>query len=99
MRAGKASKASSTEQALGRVVGALCAITAREDDAQSAMLASWISQVLPARHSFTNRSCVPCPVAAPEQDLSCSTSTPKMLHLLPERGGASHLSPCRKSEL
>ena len=37
--------ASETEQAVGRLVGALCAVTARDEDAQSAMLASWISQV------------------------------------------------------
>ena len=30
---------------MGRLLGSLCAITARDDDAQSAMLASWISQV------------------------------------------------------
>ena len=41
-----AGSASGTEQAVGRVVGALCAVTARDEDAQSAMLASWISQVL-----------------------------------------------------
>lgn len=35
-----------TEQAVGRLVGSLCAITARDEDAESAMLASWISQVL-----------------------------------------------------
>ena len=38
-------RASGTEQAVGRVLGSLCAITARDEDAQSAMLASWISQV------------------------------------------------------
>lgn len=31
---------------MGRLVGAMCALTARDGDAQSAMLASWISQVL-----------------------------------------------------
>ena len=40
-----AETATETEQAVGRIVGALCAITARDDDAESAMLASWISQV------------------------------------------------------
>lgn len=30
--------------ALGRVVGSLCVLTARDNDAQSAMLASWVSQ-------------------------------------------------------
>ena len=40
-----AERATETEQAVGRLVGALCAITARDDDAESAMLASWISQV------------------------------------------------------
>jgi len=34
-----------TEQAVGRLIGSLCAVTARDEDAQSAMLASWISQV------------------------------------------------------
>ncbi|KAK9827610.1 hypothetical protein WJX81_005946 [Elliptochloris bilobata] len=37
-------RASATEQAVGRLVGAMCAVTARDGDAQSAMLASWISQ-------------------------------------------------------
>ena len=50
--AGKASKASGTEQAVGRLVGALCAITARDDNAQSAMLASWISQVISASRPY-----------------------------------------------
>lgn len=34
-----------TEQAVGRLLGSMCAITARDEDAQSAMVASWISQV------------------------------------------------------
>ena len=42
---GSAEKATETEQAVGRILGALCAITAKDDDAESAMLASWISQV------------------------------------------------------
>ena len=41
--------ASDIEQAVGRVLGSLCAITSREGEgeeaAESAMLASWISQV------------------------------------------------------
>ena len=37
-------RASATEQAVGRLVGSMCAVTARDGDAQSAMLASWISQ-------------------------------------------------------
>ena len=45
-------RASATEQAVGRLVGAMCAITARDGDAQSAMLASWISQVL--HHGLQN---------------------------------------------
>ena len=40
-----AGKASGTEQAVGRLLGAMCAITVRDDDAETAMLASWISQV------------------------------------------------------
>ncbi|CAL8463910.1 g3445 [Coccomyxa elongata] len=40
----RAGRASGMEQAVGRLLGSLCAITARDDDAQSAMLASWISQ-------------------------------------------------------
>ena len=39
--------ASDLEQAVGRVLGSLCAITSRDEDAESAMLASWISQVWP----------------------------------------------------
>eukprot|EP00899_Mesostigma_viride_P004497 jgi/Mesvir1/14048/Mv11904-RA.2 len=32
------------EQAVGRLVGALCVVTAKQGDAESAMLASWVSQ-------------------------------------------------------
>lgn len=42
---GRASGASPALSALGRVVGALCVVTARDGDASTAMLASWISQV------------------------------------------------------
>lgn len=37
--------ASSVEQAVGRLVGALCVVTGKDEDAESAMLASWVSQV------------------------------------------------------
>ncbi len=37
--------ASGLEQAVGRLVGALCVVTGRDEDAESAMLASWVSQV------------------------------------------------------
>ncbi|MEL6221064.1 MAG: diflavin flavoprotein [Cyanobacteria bacterium J06626_14] len=33
-----------TEQAVGRLVGSLCIVTAKKGDASSAMLASWVSQ-------------------------------------------------------
>lgn len=33
-----------TAQALGRVVGSLCVVTAKQDDVETAMLASWVSQ-------------------------------------------------------
>ena len=36
--------ATGAEQAVGRVLGSLCVVTAKDGDAQSAMLASWISQ-------------------------------------------------------
>lgn len=36
--------ASSVEQAVGRVVGSLCVVSAKNGDAESAMLASWVSQ-------------------------------------------------------
>lgn len=32
------------QAAMGRVVGSLCVVTAKDEDAESAMLASWISQ-------------------------------------------------------
>ncbi|MEO0854884.1 MAG: flavin reductase family protein, partial [Cyanobacteria bacterium J06648_11] len=32
------------EQAVGRVVGSLCVVTARQEDVSSAMLADWVSQ-------------------------------------------------------
>lgn len=36
--------ATTTEQAVGRVIGSLCVLTAKEGDVSSAMLASWVSQ-------------------------------------------------------
>jgi flavorubredoxin/flavin reductase (DIM6/NTAB) family NADH-FMN oxidoreductase RutF len=33
-----------TDQAVGRIVGSLCIVTAKQDDASSAMLADWVSQ-------------------------------------------------------
>ena len=37
--------ATGVEQAVGRLVGSLCVVTGRDEDAESAMLASWVSQV------------------------------------------------------
>ena len=37
--------ASAIEQAVGRLVGSLCVVTGKDEDAESAMLASWVSQV------------------------------------------------------
>ena len=39
-----AESTSGKAQALGRVVGTLCVLTARDGDARSGMLASWVSQ-------------------------------------------------------
>lgn len=36
--------ATTTEQAVGRIVGSLCILTAKQGDISSAMLASWVSQ-------------------------------------------------------
>jgi flavorubredoxin/flavin reductase (DIM6/NTAB) family NADH-FMN oxidoreductase RutF len=36
--------ANNTEQAVGRIVGSLCVLTAKQGDVTSAMLASWVSQ-------------------------------------------------------
>ena len=41
----KAVTASGCQLAMGRVVGSLCVLTAGDEDATSAMLASWVSQV------------------------------------------------------
>jgi len=40
-----AETASGKALALGRVLGSLCVLTAKDGDAQGAMLASWVSQV------------------------------------------------------
>eukprot|EP00898_Chlorokybus_atmophyticus_P006258 jgi/Chlat1/6633/Chrsp482S06111 len=40
----KYTAATDTEQAVGRIVGALCVLTAHDGDAESGMLASWVSQ-------------------------------------------------------
>jgi len=42
--AAKFSIASNVQQAVGRVVGSLCVVSAKSGDAESAMLASWVSQ-------------------------------------------------------
>ncbi len=38
------SQAARTEQAVGRILGSLCVMTTKKGDAESAMLASWVSQ-------------------------------------------------------
>jgi flavorubredoxin/flavin reductase (DIM6/NTAB) family NADH-FMN oxidoreductase RutF len=37
-------QAATTEQAVGRILGSLCVLTAKKGEVQSAMLASWVSQ-------------------------------------------------------
>jgi hypothetical protein len=69
-----AEKATETEQAVGRILGALCAITAKDDDAESAMLASWISQVLIALLLLCrtlSRECMPSHVLLSQQHGNC----------------------------
>ncbi|BAZ01689.1 flavin reductase-like, FMN-binding protein [Tolypothrix tenuis PCC 7101] len=36
--------ATNVEQAVGRIIGSLCVVTAKQDDISSAMLASWVAQ-------------------------------------------------------
>ncbi|WOD38735.1 diflavin flavoprotein [Nodosilinea sp. E11] len=45
--------ASAVEQAVGRIVGALCIVTARQGEVSSAMLASWVSQASFTPPGFT----------------------------------------------
>lgn len=45
--------ASSVEQAVGRLVGSLCIVTARQGEVSSAMLASWVSQASFTPPGFT----------------------------------------------
>jgi flavorubredoxin/flavin reductase (DIM6/NTAB) family NADH-FMN oxidoreductase RutF len=45
--------ASAVEQAVGRIVGSLCIVTARQGEVSSAMLASWVSQASFAPPGFT----------------------------------------------
>ena len=69
-----AEKATETEQAVGRILGALCAITAKDDDAESAMLASWISQVLITLlllFRTLSRECMPSHVLLSQQHVNC----------------------------
>lgn len=47
------SSISPTEQAVGRLVGSLCIVTAKKGDASSAMLASWVSQATFSPPGFT----------------------------------------------
>eukprot|EP00850_Spirogloea_muscicola_P022490 SM000298S10944 [mRNA] locus=s298:99792:103905:+ [translate_table: standard] len=62
----KFTAATEVEQAVGRVVGSLCVLSARAGDAESAMLASWVSQA-----SFSP----PGITIAPELDGGLSTAT------------------------
>jgi len=47
------SSISPVEQAVGRLVGSLCIVTAKKSDASSAMLASWVSQATFTPPGFT----------------------------------------------
>ena len=51
LSAGKAASldTSSTQKAVGRLVGSLCVVTTSLEDASSAMVASWVSQVMIAQ--------------------------------------------------
>ncbi len=44
VRAPRTQAASNVEQAVGRIVGSLCVVTAKQGDVSSGMLASWVSQ-------------------------------------------------------
>ncbi len=44
---------SPTEQAVGRIIGSLCVVTAKRGDVSSAMLASWVSQATFTPPGFT----------------------------------------------
>ncbi|MGD1866237.1 MAG: diflavin flavoprotein [Phormidesmis sp.] len=45
--------ASSVEKAIGRLVGSMCIVTAKQDDVSSAMLASWVAQATFTPPGFT----------------------------------------------
>ncbi len=45
--------ASSVERAIGRLVGSMCIVTAKQDDVSSAMLASWVAQATFTPPGFT----------------------------------------------
>jgi len=45
--------ATSVERAIGRLVGSLCIVTAKQDDISSAMLASWVAQATFTPPGFT----------------------------------------------
>ncbi|MEL6491895.1 MAG: diflavin flavoprotein [Cyanobacteria bacterium J06621_3] len=45
--------ASSVEKAIGRLVGSMCIVTAKQDDISSAMLASWVAQATFTPPGFT----------------------------------------------
>ncbi|NJK40390.1 MAG: flavin oxidoreductase [Acaryochloridaceae cyanobacterium SU_2_1] len=47
------SQTSATEQAVGRIVGSLCILTAKQGDVRSGMLASWVSQATFSPPGFT----------------------------------------------
>ena len=50
--------ASGQALALGRVVGSLCVLTAKDGDAESGMLASWVSQVSAAHRCRWKRQAI-----------------------------------------
>ena len=67
---------------MGRVLGSLCVLTAKDGDAEGAMLASWVSQVsvagaLASRSDWLAAARAPGPTPAPTRRALRSNTTPQ----------------------
>lgn len=71
--AAKVAVASGSQLAMGRVIGSLCVVTAKYEDATSAMLASWVSQASfnPPGGCVRHKRLAACALACPSACRAC----------------------------
>lgn len=69
--------ASGPQLAMGRVVGSLCVVTAKDEDYATGMIATWVSQVCSTGHTHTRLTCFSFCAA-----FCCTSTKPAAGHLL-----------------